>query len=98
MRTWPVLNDFPAFAGSPAGNDSGTCITNGSSGTTSWSCSQERADSVQAARKTFAVLPPKASLTVFRSISGIEAKDIDRRSARGALNTVRGPGALVDGV
>ena len=81
MRTWPVVNDFPAFAGSPAGNDNGTCITNGSSGTTSYRCSQERADSVQAARKTFAVLPPKASLTVFRSVSGIEAKQIRMSSA-----------------
>ena len=65
----PNVNDFPALAGSPAGSDNGTCITK-----------DRRNDvvplqpgtqgQVHAARKTLAVLPPNASLTVFQSASG----------------------------
>src|SRR5689334_11697277 len=91
-----MVNDFPASAGSPAGNESGTRISRGSSGTTSYRSSHARRESVQAARITLAVLPPNASLMDLTSVSGIEAMAIARRLVSGALNTVCGTGPLID--
>ena len=51
---------------------------------------------MQAARKTLVMLPPNALLTVFKSVSGIDAKATARSWVSGALNKVCGTGPLMD--